>query len=187
MSKKLFSAAILSAWAFTAAAATPSFNYVEGGYVSTIDSDEDFDGWEIKGSFELSNDFYLTAGYQILDADYLSTDIDADLFNAGIGYKFAITNSTTLFTELEYLHVKLKADNFGSESDDGYQFGAGVRSMLTNNLELKAAAYYQDLDGSDEFIKVGGAYKFNDALSVYLDVDTDFDNSQMMTGVRFQF
>jgi predicted porin len=187
MFKKLLATAILSACAFSSMAASPSFNYVEGGYVTDLNSDLDFDGWEIKGSFELNNDLYMLGSYQRLNTDIGFIDVDANIFSAGLGYKVALTHETALFTELEYINVNIDAKNFASDSENGYQFGVGARTMVSDALELKAAAYYQDVEGSEQFIKVGAAYQLNDAMSVYMDVDTDFDDSQLMTGLRFTF
>lgn len=187
MFKKLFATAMLSACAFTTLAAAPSFNYIQGGYVTDLNSEDDFDGWEIKGSFELNNDFYVTGNYQNLGADIFSNNVDADLFSAGIGYKMMLSSNTAFFTELEYLHAKIDVQGYSSDSENGYQIGAGVRSMLTNALEVKAAAYYQDISDSDQYIKLGAAYQLNNSLSVYADIDTDFDDSQLMTGLRVTF
>jgi hypothetical protein len=50
-----------------------------------------------------------------------------------------------------------------------------------------AAGYYQDVQGSDTFLQVGAAYNFTDTAGVYLDIESDFDDSSFSLGVRLSF
>jgi len=176
MKIRLLSVVLVSVLSTQALAETPSFNFIEVGYVSSFGVPVDFDGFEIKGNFEITDSIYMNAGYG---------NADADLIILGLGYKTNISNISTLFAELDYLRV----DNSfsGSGATGGYQIGFGIRSNTWDKLELKAAAYYRDIKGSDSFFQFGTAYRLTDSAGVYLDIETDFDKSAYSLGVRFLF
>ena len=176
MNIKLLSGVLVLALSMQAQAESPSFNFVELGYVSSFGAPVDFDGWEIKGNLEITDSIYMNAGYG---------NVDVDLITLGLGYKTNISDTSTLFAEIDYLRVDNSFSGFGST--DGYQVGFGIRSNTWSRVELKAAAYYRDINGSDSFLQFGTAYRFTDSAGVYLDIESDFDDSAYSLGVRFMF
>ncbi len=187
MKKTIITSAILSVLSFGVMAETPSFNFAEIGYISNLGGSEDFDGYELKGNFELNDNFYITAGFQSIDIDTFGFDVNGDIKMLGIGYKKDISTATAFYTELNYVDVKAGVSGFGSGSDSGYQFGFGVRSNVAENFEMKAGLNYLDVDGGDTFLELGAIYQLNNSTGIYFDVDTDFDDSKYGVGVRFSF
>jgi hypothetical protein len=185
MEKLFLLGAALSLGSLQAMADTPSFSFVEGGYVSNLGGSVDFDGFEIKGNMEINDDLYMSASYTKTSFDNSFLDLDIDLVTLGLGYKTDISDVSTLFAEADYVKFDSSFNGFGSQ--DGYQLGFGIRSNILGDIELKAAGYYQDVQGSDSFLQVGAAYNFTEAAAVYLDIDSDFDDSRFSLGVRFYF
>ena len=187
MKKAILSSAILSVLSFGAMAETPSFNYVDFGYVCDLSSDQSFDGFDLKGNFELNDNLYINAGYRSIDFDIAGFDVNGDVKLIGLGYKKAFSPDSVFYSELDYVKAKARAGGLGSGSENGYQVGFGVRSMLSSNFEVRAGVNYIDVVDSDTFMILGGVYSLSDDLGLYFDIESDFDDSTYSTGVRFSF
>jgi hypothetical protein len=186
MLKKIsLAGALLGFVALPAMAETPTFNFVQVGYVSNLSGSSDYDGFEIKGNLEISDTLYMNAGFTKTNASVSFGDLDIDVITLGLGYKTNISAVSTLFAEADYLVVDNDFNGFGS--DNGYQVGFGIRSYVLGSVELKAAAYYRDINSSDTFLQVGAAYDFTEAAGVYLDIESDFDDTGFGIGLRFSF
>ncbi len=187
MKKAIISSAILSVISFGAMAETPSFNYVDIGYVSDLNSDQDFDGYDLKGNLELNDNFYVNAGFRSIDLDIFGADVNGDIKMLGLGYKKEISSASTFYSELNAVKIKAGVNGFGSGSENGYQVGFGVRSNLSSNFEVRAGVNYIDVDGSDTYMILNGVYSLSDSVALYFDLESDFDDSTYSTGVRFRF
>ncbi len=184
MKKTIIIGAICSAFSLTAVADTPSFNYVNLGYVTNID----FNGFGIKGNVELNDSFYINAEYQSIDSLLFGFSVKNDFKALGIGYKKDISSDTTFFTEFNGVRVKSGVNGFGSSNEKGYQAVLGVRSNVNSNFEVITAVNYLNVvGGGNTSLQLGGLYKFNKSAGWYFNVDTDFSGSSYNTGIRFTF
>ncbi|PIP80884.1 MAG: hypothetical protein COW84_02850 [Gammaproteobacteria bacterium CG22_combo_CG10-13_8_21_14_all_40_8] len=189
MKKKIILSAILSILPFTAMAETPSFDYFDIGY-SSWDLDgfsKNLDGYELKLSQELSNNFYAAGSYQ----DIGTGPLDASLMTLGLGYKTNLSNSSVLFTELDWARIKTDVDygdqTFGIE-DHGYQASVGIRHKLSSKLEIKGAVEYLDFGNDDSTTFVFGAvYDISKSFALYSDIREESDATRYSVGVRFNF
>ncbi|HFB64935.1 MAG TPA: hypothetical protein ENJ60_05265 [Aeromonadales bacterium] len=202
MKKTLIVGAILSALSFNMFAETPSFDYVNIGYVSNIGGINKFDGFGIKGNFELNESFFINAEYQSVDSKAFGFNANGDynrfgtrdtVIAFGIGYKKDITADSTFFTELDGVKAKVGVGDFFSSKENGYQVVVGLRSNINSKLEVKMDVNYLNLDHvdfiyrDDTLFQLGGLYKFNKSVGWYFDIDTDFSDSSYNTGIRFSF
>jgi len=137
---------------------------------------------------------YVTAGYSDLSDDInilnIKVDFDVNLLNVGLGYKQDLSENSSFFTELNYLDAEIEASSAPvnlDDSDDGYSQGFGVRSMLTEQLELKAEYSYVDFDDSKNVFTLGADYALSDRLSAYVDVTIEDDATPHMIGARLSF
>jgi hypothetical protein len=119
---------------------------------------KDGDGVRFRGSVGTWNNLYLFV-------DYGSTDIDVDVvitnpggsfpgvdefdytdIRGGVGVKWSIAFSTDLYAEVSYDSVDFDFASFAGENFDTGQSDVGgalgVRSMVTDNLELRAYGRY---------------------------------------------
>jgi len=187
MKKTIICGAILSTLSFGAFAETPSFNYVDLGYVSNLGGSNDFDGYDLKGNFEVSDHFYVNAGYRSINQDFFFFFFDGSVKVLGLGYKTDLNSTTAFYSELDAVKIKANANGFGSASDNGYQIGFGTRSNITNQLELQVGVNYSNVADTNTTLLVGGVYQLNKSAGLYFDIETDFDDSLYSTGVRFSF
>ncbi|MET1255904.1 porin [Aliikangiella maris] len=183
MKKTLIALAIsgISMTSMATFAESPSFNFVELGYTQ-IDIDDvpfDPDGFELDLNFELNENFYLSADYAKVDE--MSTELK--MSNIGFGFKSDISDSTAFFAQIDWSKI-----DAGEIDEDGYKVSTGVRSNVTNHLELTAAYEYLDIDDdSSNFFLFGAAYKMSDNVSMYADYKLESDMDQMSVGVRYSF
>ncbi len=167
-----------------------SYNYLEGGY-QRIDLDDDVfdidgDGFGIGGSFELGRNAFMFASYGTADFDF---GIDLDELSAGVGYHVPVGTNTDFVASIAYVRAEADASGFGSVDDSGIGASIGLRSMVTDTVEVFGNINYVDLDDSgDETSFTGGAW-FNVTDTFALGVSAGFgdDTTTYGAGARLYF
>ncbi len=123
------------------------YTYLQGSYeVVDIDPlDIDGEGLGLDASIGITDQFYLVGSYQGTGLDF---DVDLTRWTAGLGFHGQMTNNIDLFAEASYLYIE--ADGPVETADDNGLLGrVGLRSNLSDIVELQGAARYDDL--SEEF------------------------------------
>lgn len=122
-----------------------SYSYIEGGWSRlNIDFPGDSfneDGFNVRGSLELSQSFYGLASWDRWEIG----DLDTDLTRFGLGYRAAINRDVDWFGELSLTHLDI--EDFGDET--GGRFDLGVRAMAGERVELRGFGGY-NMDGPEE-------------------------------------
>jgi hypothetical protein len=163
-------AALLTA---TASAQDFSYTYIQGSleYIDDRASGLDLDayGGSVGGSYAISNNFHIFAGYSEVEFDDVD-DFDVAATGLGIGFNTSITDAVDFVTTLSWIHAKVDLDSFGSDSDNGVSFDVGIRSWVTDYLEFNAGVGVSKLSDSDNDagVSAGLMYYFNDNISVGL-------------------
>jgi len=187
MIKKLLGAA-LALLAVPAFADDLRYTYVEVGYqdIELDDFNADGDGFGIRGSFALTDDWFMIVGYQAADFDF---GVDFDQAYLGAGYRTPINDRVDLFGTVAYLTADVSADGFGSIDEDGFGLAVGVRGLVTDQLELAGSIGYSDLgDGVDgTAISAGALYSFTDVFALGIEIELDDDLTAFGIGARFYF
>ena len=111
--------------------------------------------------------------------------IEKELYlTAGVGFKNDFSDTSSFFAEIDFARF----DTNGGGSDSGYEMTFGVRSNITEKLELKGAIEYLDINDDDTtYLVLGAAYNFTDRLAVYSDYKNESDSDRFSVGVRFRF
>ena len=151
-------------------AASPSYDFVKAGYVQAdIEDAGDFEptGFQIQGFKSLNENVYLTGRYGQLGEDVSGVDIDLDYASAGVGYRYGLTQNTDFFGEVtyEYVNIDVELDSISGEDDNGYGITAGIRSMLSEQFELRGAIRYIDIEDDETAFEIGADYFFTPQFS----------------------
>ena len=168
--KRTILASIFGALSLNAFAASPSYDFVKAGYVQAdIEDAGDFEptGFQIQGFKSLNENVYLTGRYGQLGEDVSGVDIDLDYASAGVGYRYGLTQNTDFFGEVtyEYVNIDVELDSISGEDDNGYGITAGIRSMLSEQFELRGAIRYIDIEDDETAFEIGADYFFTPQLS----------------------
>ena len=179
-----------------AQASAPVYDYLEfawgdGEIEFGIDglgsADIDQDGFEIEGSMTiLDGDMYLVGSYYDVDGDEFGLDIDTDGYEFGAGWIFNSGDNTSYDLSVRFRDDETKLSVWPdsiSISADGLGFVAGVRSNVTDNVELfgRIGYYTSDYEGTVT-LDLGAVFAVSDnfAISVsYEDFDFDDDGVEI--------
>ena len=177
MKKIILAAAALAL--STSAMAGPKWTYLDLGYLVADSEENDSDGYRFSGSFGFAELWHVGAAYndfEIEGGNGNGGGSDGDYLELWAGVNPALTDNTDFVFDVGYLDGSTEQGN--TETDfDGYQLRVGVRSYVTDNLELHAFANSRsiDVDGqagdlTDVGVNAGGQYFFTENLSVGVDV-----------------
>ncbi len=168
-----------------------SYNFVQAGYQSVnLDLgggfDVDGDGYGLGGSFEIGDNVFGFASYATADFDF---GIDLNELQAGLGYRVGLTDNTDFFASLAYVDVEVEASGFGSADESGYGATIGVRSNVSDLIELFGEVAYVDFGDGGDNTAIGGGIWFNltDSFALGLDAATDDDVTSYGANARLYF
>ena len=161
------------------------------GEIYLVSGDIDQDGFEIEGSMTiLDGDMYLVGSYYDVDGDEFGLDIDTDGYEFGAGWIFNSGDNTSYDVSVRFRDDEYTLSDctvicgFGLTDDaDGLGFVAGVRSNVTDNVELfgRIGYYTSDYEGTVT-LDLGAVFAVSDnfAISVsYEDFDFDDDGVEI--------
>jgi opacity protein-like surface antigen len=157
--------------ALSASASAEDFDYsflsIGYGIIDFDDINIDGDGFNLGGSYAISDTVHVSGGYQTADLDF---GIDASIFSAGIAYNTSVSPVVDLIARLSYEYVKVEVPGFSSDSDNGFGLGVGLRFAASEMVELNAEISYVDLSdgGDDTAFGVAGYYNFSDGFALGL-------------------
>jgi long-subunit fatty acid transport protein len=182
--KRTVLALMLSAAAVSAQASDLDYNFVQGSY-KTVDLEGlDMDGFGLNGSFKFSDSFYGIVGYDKVS----KYGVDLSETGVGVGFRHGISDKTDWVSELSYVRNDL--DGF---ADNGYRIATGVRSMVSDKVELNGKVNYTDVSdfGKGFGVSLGGVYHVNDSFGITAGYDFNdrdgFDYDGWNIGGRFSF
>lgn len=176
--KSLLTVVALSGISSAAMAASPSWRFVEGGYTNGDIGRGDFDGIDVGGVYLLENNVYVTGEYKMLD----DSGTDLDMTTVGLGYRMPLNATTDAYFGANFERIDVESDD-----DNGYSVNAGVRSMVSEQVELLGQIGYYDVDDGDVTVKVGANYYVSPRWAVgasYEKID-DLDITQL--NARYTF
>lgn len=172
--KTLLATVILASTTGAAFAASPSYNFIEGGY-QRVDDFHESDGFELNGMIDLNETFFLQGGYTNLEGSKYGEKLEGDLFNIGLGVRAPIADNVDFNASIDYLNGEADAysplEGHYSYDDDGYRLGVGVRAQVTAPLELAASYTYDQYSDDDDLdtksVNLKATYTVADNVGLY--------------------
>jgi hypothetical protein len=176
---------------FLAQAEGFSYSYLDAAYVNTdIDQfDEDVDGFALRGSYELTDNVFVFAGYADQSTSVAGFDIDLQTYNLGLGYAWPLGKALDVYGKLGYVSAEVDAQGFGDADDDGYSLAVGLRGRAVEQLELEGAVSYVDLSdsGDDTTLDLGARWYFTPQFAFGIEGSFGDDANTYGLGVRWNF
>ncbi|ABE54872.1 hypothetical protein Sden_1588 [Shewanella denitrificans OS217] len=176
MKKIVFTSTLLLSMGSVQAAETaqaPRWDNVSVSYQSVDVENKTLTGFGIAGSKLLGESFFITGGLSNASDDIKTSNGNVDLdFNTktlGLGYRLPLSHNTDVFGVVSYEDMEAEVKYQGnsvSGGDNGYGFEVGVRSMVTEHVELGASIQYIDKsEDSDTVFAVSALYNFTERFS----------------------
>ena len=169
----------------------PSYSYIQAAYEEVdIDLgggiDADGDGLSVGGSVAVGDSWFVFAGYGSSD---LESVIDLTVLTIGGGWHTAISPNTDFFAALGFADGEIDVSGFGSEDDSGYSVEAGIRSMMSEELELYGSISQVDFDdfGDGTTFNAGLWYTVSGNLALGLGASFEDDITSYGVGIRLYF
>jgi len=179
----------LLAFALAPYAAFAEMSY-SGFELSFVDVDLDNvnvngDGFEIGGSYELNDKFFLLGEWQDQNLDF---GIDGRAIELGAGLHHPLAANLDFVGTLSYIDTQLDVGNVSAD-DDGLALGGGIRTTFGKTFQLDAMLRYVDYDnaGSDTGIRVNGRWYFTDRMAVLFGTDLNDNADTLRVGFRAEF
>ncbi|MCG7533154.1 porin family protein [Psychrobium sp. MM17-31] len=172
MKKLLLGSALLLAFSQVSANEGPKWDSLTVAYQDVDLAGIDVSGFSFSGS-KLVNDNVFVFGNLSMNSDTIGgVDFDLDTTSLGLGYRHGFSAQTDFFGTLSYEKIETEVSGRGlSESADGNGYGlsVGVRSMVTDKVELLGSIGYLDIeDDSEGEFTLGASYHFTDNFSMGL-------------------
>jgi hypothetical protein len=165
------------------ATADVRYTYFDVNYVSAdLDNGPTIDGLGLAGSLRLTDDLHLVASYDMLSKGRL----DVDTMTLGLGFNYGLTNVTDFVARAGWARVEVDIGPF-DDSENGWFAQAGIRSMVTNELELNGFINYFDVGGSDTALELGAVYYLTPMIGIGVAVAISDDATVYQGGLRFAF
>lgn len=171
-----------------------SYNYVEGNITKGEISDFDYTTYGAELSIELGDTLFVKGTIAEGESDdevfggVFSDNVDITAYTVGLGAHLPITERTDFVTGVSYIKNEVGFRGFDQDAD-GYGVDAGIRSMVSDSVELAAAVNYVDGDEFDgEFgFSADARFYLSERLSLSVGY-TELDETDGVTaGLRFNF
>jgi hypothetical protein len=178
------------------AALAPSLSFADMNYtnleVSMVDVelgsgpfDVDGDGFELAGSFEITDKVFLFGEWQEQSLDF---SIDGRTLEVGAGLTHGFSDKLDFVGTLSLVDSEIELGG-SSADDDGLALGAGVRGRVNDSVELEGGLKYVDYDesGGDTGFTFGGRYYFNQSMALGASADFADNADTLRLGFRWEF
>ncbi|MEL6301324.1 MAG: hypothetical protein AAFV47_01965 [Pseudomonadota bacterium] len=170
-----------------------SYNYAEFRYSeSEVDLDSTFGGGDIEGDgfvanglIEIGDSTHLFVSYDRLEFD---DDVDVTTTIWGGGFDFSITPRTDIVLRLGFADARFETPFF-EDKDDGLFLSAGMRTMITDDIELYGSLASLDLEdaGEEEIATAGIDFFLRDNIALGPAVQVIDDTTTWSLGAKVYF
>ena len=170
-----------------------SYDYVQATYSSITDSglgfDVDGDGFAVSGSFSVTPNIAVGAlfGSTSYD-DIFGVTVDATELNFGLVAHTSVSPGTDIFGSFSVVNAEVElSDGFNTLTDDdtGNAIGAGIRSMISDKVEVNVALARVDIfDDSATDFGLGARFYVDQKISLGVAYVTGDDVDTLLLSAR---
>jgi hypothetical protein len=171
-----------------------SYNFIEGKVTQGEIQNFDYTTYGAGLSIELGDTLFLRGAIAEGESDdevfggFFSDNVDINTYNIGLGAHLPINARTDFVTGVSYIKNEIGFRGFNQDAD-GYGIDAGIRSMLSDSVELQAAVNYVDGDQFDsEFgFSADARFYLSPRLSLSVGYSELDEVDGVSAGLRYNF
>jgi outer membrane protein with beta-barrel domain len=166
-------------------AESPNWTYVQASYLQMNVDDEaeiDFKGYAVAGSALINETFFATGKFSAVD----DNEQKYDQLNLGIGAKRELNESTDFYGVVAYEKTKFDFA-LEDETENAYSTKLGLRSMVTEHLDVNAAIGMVNSNGSETLVEVDAFYSVGEGIALGLEYGKVGDFSSYAATIRYEF
>ncbi len=149
--------------------------------------DVDGDGFQLRGSLEVSQTFFALVELQSLDLD---AGVDATRWLIGAGGHWPLNNTMDIVARGGIVRLEIDAGRF-DDDDTGLFVGGRIRATVAPKIEVEGGIEYSSAEvfesGNDFYLVAEGRYHFNQQFSAGALVNFSGDTQQLGVYGRFNF
>lgn len=155
------------------------------------------DGWQLQGSYLLTEQLYLRGRYDRVTGNLFNTNVKSEQSWLSLGLRQQVMPGLDAFFEGGYAKELASSgiifmDDIAiriRESGSGYQVGAGFRYLATTELELAAAVRHVNVSGSSSSTlgELSASFQLSPQFALYGNFLFDSDASILGVGASFRF
>lgn len=169
-----------------ARAAAPSYSLLEllaAG--SDPDSGGTSQGYAVNGSYDIGKGFFGEAVYYHLNDDTVPGGAITENVFIGPGYRVH-TELTDIFLSIDWQHHTASGPGV-SVREEGYRWVWGLRSSVTDSLELNTGVEKASVAQTDTGLRLGASCKFTPALALRVQYVHFSDSHSWVAGLRWYY
>lgn len=168
-----------------AAAAAPDYDLLEGLADQTTGATGRELGLQLNGSYWMGDGFFAEGSVSRLHDGDAPGGLDADRDFAGLGLR-AHFELTDVFLSVDWLHLHQDADGVGS-SQDGYRWVWGLRSAVSEDLELNFGIEKSSAGEDHLGLRLGESFALTDRLGLRAQYVHFPDAHSWVLGLRYYY
>jgi hypothetical protein len=189
--KKIWIATSLLAASGLSMAAQPNYDYVELGYHQVFnESKVDPAGADVTFSTALGETGFFYANYADLEDNSTGMNLNNRRAEVGLGYRYAVSDRTDFNFSIAYVGDKFE-DAMMSDTQEGYAWNTAFRIQADEYWEfIPYLGYERTADRDGLHYGLHSKITFTEGFSAFIKFEKgseDFNNKQVVTGVRFDF
>lgn len=160
---------------------------VPSAEIDVGDRDLDGDGFQLRGSLPVHENFFVLAEYLNLDFD---SGVDASRWMVGAGGHWPISNTLDVIARAGIVNYEVEAGAF-DDDDNGFFFGGRLRANIAPRIELEGGFEHVNVDlddlGDETYVIAEGRYNFTSQLSAGVLVNVGGDATLLGVQGRYSF
>jgi hypothetical protein len=163
------------------------FTYLLSAELDSDDDDIDGDGFMLRGSLPVYENFFVIAEFETLNFDF---DLDVTRFAVGAGGHWPINDRFDVIARVGVVNLQVEFGSF-DDDDTGLFIGGRVRGMVTPEIELEGGVEHLQAEvggyDSDTYLVGEARYHFNTQWSAGVLVNLGGDLNRFGIQARLQF
>ncbi|MDN3651626.1 outer membrane beta-barrel protein [Thalassotalea ponticola] len=179
------------------------WDQVGASYTQTeLSNSDSYKGFRIHATALLSENVLFTGSYKRVKDSFSSfvvmddvtqratVDSTLDDLRVGLGYKYRVFDNTDWVNILAYNREEIEVSTRGLESsvsDNGVLFSTGLRSMISDSVELSGSIGYREVWDNDVFVNLGSQFHLFSNISFGLGYEWQDDIDSYEVSIHWSF